>query len=65
MADDGHVLAVLLEPGSQFRFHEHPFGPHPWAAYDAWGGTTVLQLHREGDPSGVWKFFEDGVFTRW
>ncbi len=37
VADDGEVLAVLLEPGSRFRFHEHPFGPHPWSAYDAWG----------------------------
>ena len=65
MADDGDVLAVLLEPGSRFRFHEHPFGPHPWSAHDAWGETTVLQLHREGDAYGVWKFFEGGVFTRW
>jgi Protein of unknown function (DUF402) len=65
VADDGDVLAVLLEPGSRFRFHEHPFGPHPWSAYDAWGDTTVLQLHREGDAYGVWKFFEGGVFTRW
>ena len=65
VADDGDVLAVLLEPGSRFRFHEHPFGPHPWSAHDAWGETTVLQLHREGDAYGVWKFFEGGVFTRW
>ena len=28
---------VLLEPGSRFGFHEHPFGPHPWSAHDAWG----------------------------
>lgn len=65
VADDGEVLAVLLEPGSPFRFHEHPFGTHPWAAYDAWGGTTVLQLHREGDAYGVWKFFDDGGFRYW
>ena len=31
VADDGDVLAVLLEPGSEFTFHQHPFGEHPWA----------------------------------
>ena len=60
VADDGEVLAVLLEPGSAFTFHEHPFGPHPWRRFAAWGGTTVLQLHREGDAYSVWKFFDDG-----
>jgi hypothetical protein len=65
VADDGEVLAVLLEPGSPFRFHEHPFGPHPWAAHHAWGATTVLQLHREGDAYSVWRFFEGGVFRHW
>ena len=65
VADDGDVLAVLLEPGSAFTFHEHPFGPHPWSANTAWGGTTVLQLHRAGDPYGVWKFFDDDGFRHW
>jgi len=65
VADDGDVLAVLLEPGSVFTFHEHPFGPHPWSAHTAWGGTTVLQLHRQGDAYGVWKFFDDDGFRYW
>jgi hypothetical protein len=65
VADDGEVLAVRLEPGSPFTFHEHPFGPHPWGAQDAWGVTTVLQLYREGDAYAVWKFFEREVFLFW
>jgi hypothetical protein len=65
VADDGDVLAVLLAPGSVFTFHEHPFGPHPWSAQAAWGGTTVLQLHRTGDAYGVWKVFDDDGFRYW
>jgi hypothetical protein len=65
VADDGGVLAVLLEPGSAFTFHEHPFGPHPWRRFAAWGGTTVLQLHREGDAYSVWRFFGEGRFLHW
>lgn len=66
VSDDGEVLAVLLEPGSAFTFHEHPIGPHPWGAHDAWDGSVVLQLHRVGDHYGVWKFFEtDGTFRYW
>ena len=60
VADDGEVLAVLLEPGAPFTFHEHPFGPHPWRDHAAWGVTTVLQLHREGDAYSVWKLFDEG-----
>lgn len=63
--DRDGVLAVLLEPGSVFVFTNHPFGPHPWSAHRAWSGPTVLQLHRDGDPYSVWKFFTDGVFTHW
>jgi hypothetical protein len=63
--DDGDVLAVLLEPGSPFTFHEHPFAPHPWRGQDAWGGTTVLQLHRAGDAYAVWKFFDQQGFRHW
>ena len=65
VADDGEVLAVLLEPGAPFTFQEHPFGPHPWRAQAAWGGTTVLQLHREGDAYAVWKFFDEHGFRCW
>ena len=65
VADDGEVLAVLLEPGSPFTFHEHPFGPHPWRDQAAWGATTVLQLHREGDAYSVWKLFDEGAFRYW
>lgn len=63
--DRGNVLAVWLEPGSRFDFHEHPMGSHPWSGADAWGGTHVLQLHRTGDLYSVWKFFADGEFTHW
>ena len=59
VADDGDVLAVLLGPDAPFTFHEHPFGPHPWAAYAGWSGPIVLQLHREGDAYAVWMFFDD------
>jgi len=63
--DRGGVLAVLLEPGSPFTFPPHPFGPHPWSHQSAWGSTSVLQLHRGGNPYSVWRFFTDGVFTHW
>ena len=64
VADDGDVLAVWLEPGSRFTFHDHPFA-HPWRHHDAWGEAHVLQLHREGDLYSVWKFFHHDVFTHW
>jgi hypothetical protein len=63
--DRGDVLAVWLEPGSRFDFHEHPIGPHPWSGATAWGETQVLQLHRSGDLYSVWNFFSSGVFTHW
>jgi hypothetical protein len=64
--DDGRCLAVLLEPGSQFSFYEHPFGIHPWTAQAAWSDTRVLQLHRGDDAYSVWKFFDArGRFLHW
>jgi predicted RNA-binding protein associated with RNAse of E/G family len=64
--DAGDCLAVLLEPGSPFSFPTHPFGEHPWAVHQAWSGTRVLQLHRDGDAYGVWRFFDlDGLFMHW
>jgi hypothetical protein len=67
VVDDGDAcLAVTLEPGSRFTFFAHPFGAHPWAAYEVWSGSTVLQLQREGDAYGVWKFFDlEQQFTHW
>jgi hypothetical protein len=65
VADDGDVLAVRLDPGSPFRFHDHPFAVHPWAPQEAWGGTTVLQVHREDAPYAVWLFFEGDEFRHW
>jgi len=65
VADDGDVFAVLLEPGSTFTFHEHPFGPHPWQNHTEWGGRHVLQIHRSEDLYSVWKFFEDDQFLYW
>lgn len=64
--DGDDCLAVLLEPGSPFRFHDHPFGPHPWSRLDAWSGSTVLHLQRDGDAHAAWKFFgAGGAFTHW
>ncbi len=65
VADDGDVLAVLLQPGSTFTFHDHPHGPHPWSAHQAWSGAEVLQLHRTGDAYAVWMFFDGGTFRYW
>jgi hypothetical protein len=64
--DAAGILAVLLEPGTPLRFPPHPFGPHPWSVQASWAGTTVLQLNREGDAYGVWKFFDEaGDFSHW
>lgn len=65
VADDGDVLAVLLEPGSAFTFPEHPFGPHPWGHHKQWIGRHVLQIHRSGDLYSVWKFFDGDDFLHW
>ena len=63
---DDDCLAALLEPGSAFRLHDHPFGPHPWSRFDAWTGSTVLHLQRDGDAHAAWKFFDSaGAFTHW
>lgn len=43
VSDDGEILAVRLDPGSEFTFPDHPFGPHPWSARAAWGETVVLR----------------------
>ena len=64
--DDGHCLAVLLEPGSQFTFFEHPFGPHPWNGQSEWTSSSVLQVQRDGDAHSAWKFFDlHGMYTHW
>ncbi len=64
--DSGDCLAVLLTPGSSFRFHDHPFGPHPWSHLESWSGSTVLQLQRDGEAHAAWKFFDGtGAFTHW
>ena len=66
VADDGEVLAVLLEPGSAFTFHEHPFGAAPLAPVRGVGrGRRCSRLHREGDAYSVWKFFGEDVFRHW
>ncbi|SEB74695.1 Predicted RNA-binding protein, associated with RNAse of E/G family [Nocardioides exalbidus] len=64
VADDG-ILVTLQRNGTPLTFppHDHP---HPWAHVDAWTGTTVLKLRREGDWYSVWKFFDaDGAFLHW
>jgi hypothetical protein len=64
--DGSGCLAVVLEPGSPFRFFEHPFGPHPWSRFPAWSGSTVLQVQRDDEAHSVWKFFDlAGAFTHW
>ena len=66
VADDGEVLAVRLDPGSTFTFPDHPFGPHPWSAHQAWRGSTLLQLSRRDTWYGAWKFFDaDGGLRHW
>jgi hypothetical protein len=65
VADTGEELAVLLEPGAPFTFHDHPFGPHPWNGQSSWGTTQVLQLHRAGDLYAVWAFFVAGRLHYW
>ena len=63
---DDDCLAVLLEPGSPFRFFDHPFGPHPWSRFDAWSGSTVLQVQRDGEAHAAWKLFDlEGGATHW
>ncbi len=64
--DDGEMLAVRLDPGSPFTFPPHPFGVHPWAHQQVWGGMIALQLYRTGDLYSVWRFFEpDGTALHW
>lgn len=66
VSDDGDVLAIRLDPGSAFTFHDHPLGPHPWSAFTQWSGPTVLQLMRTATAYAVWKFYEaDGSFRYW
>lgn len=65
--DAGDQFAVLLSPGSTFRFHDHdhPLGRHPWRSNAAWAGPQVLQLYRSATPYSVWMFFDDGQFRNW
>lgn len=65
VADEGDVLAVLLQPGAPFTFFDHPYGVHPWSGQSEWSGPTVLQLHRAGDAYSVWKFFDGADFRHW
>jgi len=65
--DSGDQFAVLLSPGSVFRFHDqdHPLGPHPWRRHPDWRGPEVLQLYRMDTPYSVWMFFDDQRFRNW
>lgn len=66
VSDDGVVLAVQLDPGSPFTFHDHPFGPHPWNSHTSWAASVVLQLLRTDADYGVWMVFgTDGAFRHW
>ena len=56
VSDEAGCLAVLLEPGSPFRFFDHPFGPHPWRGHRAWTGSSVLQVQRDGEAHAAWRF---------
>ena len=64
VADDGDILAVLLEDGAAFTFDEEA-PAHPWSDRAAWTGRTVLQLRRDGDWYSIWKFFEGDRFECW
>jgi len=63
--DRGDEFAVILEPGSRFRFVDHPQGRHPWAGQSSWRGPQVLQLYRLGLWYSVWMFFDAGSFRNW
>ncbi|WP_151082448.1 hypothetical protein [Nocardioides cynanchi] len=59
VADDGHELVTLLRPGTPFTFHDHPHGPHPWAAgHTSWEGPVLLRATRAGDRYGAWWFHD-------
>jgi hypothetical protein len=59
VADDGHELVTLLRPGTPFTFHDHPHGPHPWAAeHTSWEGPALLRATRAGDRYGAWRFYD-------
>ena len=64
LADDGSVLATVLDDGTSMEFFEHST-PHPWRHVGAWTGPTVLKLRRAGDWYSVWKFFDGDVFRQW
>lgn len=57
VSDDGVVLATVKADGTPMTFPSHPV-PHPWGHLDAWQGTTVLKLRRDGDWYSVWRFFD-------
>jgi len=64
VSDDGILVSVQAD-GTPMAFPEHPV-PHPWGHLDAWRGTTVLKMRREGDWYSVWRFFDaDGAFVGW
>lgn len=65
VGDRGDEFAVLLEPGSRFRFVDHPQRVHPWAGQAAWRGPQVLQIYRLGLWYSVWMFFDAGRFRNW
>jgi hypothetical protein len=67
IADSGDQLAVLLSPGSTFRFHDddHPLGPHPWRHQTQWSGPDVLQIYRKATPYSVWMFFDGQQLRNW
>jgi hypothetical protein len=61
ISDDAILVSVKAD-GTPMSFPEHPV-PHPWGHLDAWRGTTVLKLRRDGDWYSVWRFFDaEGVF---
>lgn len=64
VADD-EVLAVWLTERTPLTFPPHPYGAHPWAAYQRWTGTSVLQLHRPDDAYSVWGFFHGRRMHHW
>jgi hypothetical protein len=64
VSDDGILVSVKAD-GTPMSFPEHPV-PHPWGHLEAWQGTTVLKLRRDGDWYSVWRFFDaEGAFLSW
>lgn len=66
--DQPYQLALYLPEGAPFGFPEGSWpGDHLWAGRTAWEGHGLSMLHRPGDASAIFVFWEgpDRAFSRW